>query len=152
MQVMGGLIGAIYVKPAPSSVSSSAALTSLSVLRRFLLLAQHISMSSNNNSTDPFRVSPYTELASISNIPINPVYVDSSVQDVYLINGQFQPKLAFATNEEIIIDLVNASGDTTLEIDIREQVIYLNSRLNPLILVPNLFNRFKEILLLANVQ
>jgi hypothetical protein len=121
MQVMGGLIGAIYVNPS-SSVAASAAITALSALRRFVFVAHHFSITSINNSTDPFKVRTYTELSAISNISICATFEDDTVQDIYMINGQFQPKLRISTNEEVVLDLINASGDTTLEIDVREAV------------------------------
>ncbi|KAJ3277974.1 hypothetical protein HDU76_010090, partial [Blyttiomyces sp. JEL0837] len=120
IQVMGGLVGAIYIS-APLT-TTSAALLQLNSMRRILMVAQHFSMSSINNSTDPFRVSTYVDLSSASNMPINASYIDSNYQDIYNINGQFQPKLYMTTGENVVIDIVNAVGDHNLELDIRESV------------------------------
>ncbi|KAJ1557534.1 hypothetical protein HK405_015777, partial [Cladochytrium tenue] len=120
LQVMGGLVGAIYVDP-PENTTEKAFLL-LKTLQRVLLVAHHFSINSINNSTDPFRVRTFADLSSISNLPINPQFQNSSYQDVYFVNGQFQPKLRFSTNQEIILDILNAVGDHVLELDIREQV------------------------------
>ncbi|KAJ3292271.1 hypothetical protein HDU76_007181, partial [Blyttiomyces sp. JEL0837] len=120
MQVMGGLVGAIYVSPPLNTAIT--ALQQLNSLRRILMVAHHFSMSSINNSTDPFRVSTYPDLSVKSTLPINAAYVNSNYKDIYNINGQFQPKLYMTVGENVVIDIVNAVGDHLLELDIRESV------------------------------
>ncbi|TPX31479.1 hypothetical protein SmJEL517_g05185 [Synchytrium microbalum] len=121
LQVMGGLIGAIYVDAADTS---SAALNTLATYRRILMVLQHLSMSSINPSTDPFKVKTYVDLTTSagSTLPVGATYVNSSVQDIYMVNGQFQPTFSATTGEQFIVDLVNAVGDHYIEFDIRESI------------------------------
>ena len=95
MQVMGGLIGAIYVNPTTEAITASSALTSLGSLRRVALVAQHFSIASINTNHDPFTVRTYTDLSSAtgSTLPINATFANSLYKDVYFINGQFQPQV-----------------------------------------------------------
>jgi hypothetical protein len=53
---------------------------------------------------------------------INATFQDSNVFDIFLVNGLFQPKLEIKTGEEVILDILNASGDHILEIDIRSDI------------------------------
>ncbi|KAJ3027651.1 UNVERIFIED_CONTAM: hypothetical protein HDU68_003409 [Siphonaria sp. JEL0065] len=124
MQVMGGLIGAIYVNPTTAQVASSADYQYLARLSRTLLVLQHFSITSANTNSDPFTVRTYTYLSSITKntLPINPTFTNSSVQDIYMVNGQFQPKFSMTTGVQYILDIVNAVGDTIIELDIRDSI------------------------------
>ncbi|KAJ3244958.1 hypothetical protein HDU78_010131 [Chytriomyces hyalinus] len=121
-QVMGGLVGAIYVRPTEAAVKESTALTYLAGLERHVLVGQHFAMESINTNTDPFTVRTYEYLSSLlkSQVPINAEYVNSSVKDIYFINGQFQPKLAMMPGTPVVLDIVNAVGDVVIELDIRD--------------------------------
>ncbi|KAJ3244248.1 hypothetical protein HDU77_009984 [Chytriomyces hyalinus] len=122
LQVMGGLVGAIYVRPTEAAVKKSTALTYLASLERHVLVGQHFAMESINTNTDPFTVRTYEYLSSLlkSQVPINAEYVNSSVKDIYFINGQFQPKLAMMPGTPVVLDIVNAVGDVIIELDIRD--------------------------------
>ncbi|KAJ3232953.1 hypothetical protein HDU78_006731 [Chytriomyces hyalinus] len=123
LQVMGGLVGAIYVRPTEAAVKKSTALTYLASLERHVLVAQHFAMESINSDTDDtFTVRTYEYLSSLlkSQVPINAEYVNSSVKDIYFINGQFQPKLAMMPGTPVVLDIVNAVGDVVIELDIRD--------------------------------
>ncbi|KAJ3396938.1 hypothetical protein HDU80_009796 [Chytriomyces hyalinus] len=122
LQVMGGLVGAIYVRPTEAAVKSSTALTYLASLERHVLVAQHFAMASINTNTDPFTVRTYEYLSNLlkSQVPINAEYANSSVKDIYFINGQFQPQLAMMPGTPVVLDIVNAVGDVIIELDIRD--------------------------------
>ncbi|KAJ3266664.1 hypothetical protein HDU77_011413 [Chytriomyces hyalinus] len=123
LQVMGGLVGAIYVRPTEAAVKKSAALTYLASLERHVLVGQHFAMASINSDTDDtFTVRTYEYLSSLlkSQVPINAEYFNSSVKDIYFINGQFQPKLAMMPGTPVVLDIVNAVGDVVIELDIRD--------------------------------
>jgi hypothetical protein len=57
-----------------------------------------------------FSVSTYTDLSSISDMPVNATFVNEAYQDVYFVNGLFQPKMTMAVGENVVLDLINASG------------------------------------------
>ncbi|KAI8611866.1 hypothetical protein BC830DRAFT_624492 [Chytriomyces sp. MP71] len=122
MQVMGGLIGAIYVRPTDAAVVASSALQYLNNLQRYTIVAHHFAMTSINSNDDPFTVRTYQYLSDQtgSTLPINAVFTDSTVQDVYMVNGQFQPQLAMTTGVQVVLDIVNAVGDVIIELDIRD--------------------------------
>ncbi len=75
----------------------------------------------------PRRVRAYPELQSLANSTMTYAFTwtDSALpaKDVYLVNGQMQPRLAMASNTWIIFDVVNAVGDHVVEVEIRNAVL-----------------------------
>ncbi|KAJ3228414.1 hypothetical protein HDU81_006178 [Chytriomyces hyalinus] len=122
LQVMGGLVGAIYVRPTEAAVAKSAALKFLANLERHVIVAHHFAMESINTNSDPFTVRTYEYLSNAikSQVPINAEYFNASVKDIYFINGRFQPQLAMLPGKPVVLDIVNAVGDVNIELDIRD--------------------------------
>ncbi|KAI8835380.1 Cupredoxin [Chytriomyces cf. hyalinus JEL632] len=123
LQVMGGLVGAIYVRPTEAAVTKSAALTYLASLERHCSSWRSISQWRVSIQTPTqFTVRTYEYLSNLlkSQVPINAEYTNSSVKDVYFINGQFQPQLAMTPGTPVVLDMVNAVGDVNIELDIRD--------------------------------
>ena len=90
---MGGLIGAIYVRPREKDFEESRALQYLETLERHTIVAHHFLTSSVNKHEDhnAVRTYPYLSWRTGSMLQINPSFEDESVQDIYFVNGQFQP-------------------------------------------------------------
>ncbi|KAJ3228413.1 hypothetical protein HDU81_006177 [Chytriomyces hyalinus] len=122
LQVMGGLVGAIYVRPTEAAVAKSSALNYLANLERHVIVAHHFAMESINTNSDPFTVRTYEYISNRikSQVPINAEYANASVKDIYFINGQFQPQLAMLPGKPVVLDIVNAVGDVFIELDIRD--------------------------------
>jgi hypothetical protein len=120
MQVMGGLLGALIVD-FPGDETPPEALASM---EEHLLVLTHVSACSCNPTTDPFRIVDYMELsdAIINQLDPDFEFADEDVKDVYLTNGQFQPSLTIQPGEWHRFELINAVGDTYLEVEVRTEI------------------------------
>jgi len=120
MQIMGGLFGAIIVDPS----SASAVPAALTNLTRVTLLFSHFSTSTVNTLDDPFKVRTYLQLASMTGdaMNVNPTYVSSSVTDIYFTNGQYQPQYTMQPGQSVIFDIVHATGDHNIDVEIRTAI------------------------------
>jgi FtsP/CotA-like multicopper oxidase with cupredoxin domain len=120
LQVMGGLVGAIYVNPITAQVPTSV----FNGFTRQLLQFQHFSTASLNPTTDPLKVYTYLDFQSWTADTTTPSvsWYDSTQQDVYLVNGQFQPTYNMTTGQGVIFDILNGVGDHMAEIQIFKTV------------------------------
>jgi FtsP/CotA-like multicopper oxidase with cupredoxin domain len=121
LQVMGGLYGAIFVEPKDSSAIPA----ELSTWESVTLCLSHFSTNTTNTYTDPFTIrSIYNIIALTSdeNVSLKETYVDNTYRDIYFTNGQFQPYYTMTANTNVIFDIVNSSGDHTLELEIRTAI------------------------------
>jgi FtsP/CotA-like multicopper oxidase with cupredoxin domain len=64
----------------------------------------------------------YLSKAYGSRMPINASYNGTALSDVWLANGQYQPTLTLQPGEWRILDIVVASGDRIIELEVRTQV------------------------------
>ena len=129
LHVMGGLVGALIVEPYYTTDLPSA----LQIMTHKVMVFTHVMLDriggdgtgDSEDNTDPFTVLPYSRLSSMtsSNLDINPIInVDdsgSTVWDAWFVNGQYQPTLTMKVNEYLIFDMICASGDRQLELQIR---------------------------------
>ncbi len=120
LQVMGGLYGAIIVDPADSSQMPS----ELNNWTRVLLEFAHFSTKSINTLDDPFTVRTYPEFIKLNKDSLNPNFSWSNpnYQDIYLTNGQFQPNYSMSAGQNVIFDVLNASGDQILELQVMSNI------------------------------
>ena len=97
-------------------------------MRRKLLLLSHVMMDNNDitpkkrlPSLDNFATWSYSQLSQLTGSGMNQrvSYQDDSVRDVWLVNGQYQPTLTVSPGEWVVLDIVCASGDRILEIELR---------------------------------
>jgi len=114
------LFGAIIVDPSSDINMPQELLTWTHVVLEF----QHFATKSINTHSDPFTVRTYTDLIRLSGDKLNPnfSFINQNVQDIYYVNGQFQPIYKMQAGTNIIFDMVNAVGDHTIEIEIRSQI------------------------------
>jgi len=96
-------------------------------MNRTLFLFSHTMLDNPPNtdaSQDTFATWSYIRLSNYlgSQIPINPVYIDNSVRDAWFVNGQYQPTQNLYPGEWHIFDMICASGDRILEIEIRTDI------------------------------
>lgn len=116
IHVMGGLYGAIIVKPSNSSEFP----VELSNWTRVVLLFSHFSLKSLNPSDDEDKVRTYVELLALLKTGENANITNdkSGLDDVYYTNNQYQPFYNMEANQNVIFDMYNSAGDHTLEIQI----------------------------------
>lgn len=121
LQVMGGLVGAIIVEPADASALPA----SYTAMDEHLVELTHFSLCSNNPTSDPFRIVDYQELRGTINdqMSLDAVVGADAITDVYLTNGQFQPTLTVAPGAWTRLEVLNAVGDTYVELELRSEVV-----------------------------
>eukprot|EP00930_Biecheleria_cincta_P073471 TRINITY_DN6075_c0_g1_i2.p1 TRINITY_DN6075_c0_g1~~TRINITY_DN6075_c0_g1_i2.p1 ORF type:complete len:1800 (+),score=161.76 TRINITY_DN6075_c0_g1_i2:120-5519(+) len=124
LHLMGGLVGALYCMDS----SSSQVPADLKSMQSYIMVITHIAICSCNPTTDPFRIVSYQELSTKmgDTLPLN---FQASVANgdygggsVLLVNGQLQPKLSLTVGQWTIFELVNAVGDSYIELEIRTAV------------------------------
>ena len=118
-QVMGGLTGAMIIEPATTSVLP----TALRSMRRKLLFFNHIFLNDSNSepSGDPFTGWSYNKLSTQTGnkLAMNAQYHRKGIRDAWFVNGQYMPTFYMQPSEWVIFDMVCASGDRILAIEIR---------------------------------
>jgi FtsP/CotA-like multicopper oxidase with cupredoxin domain len=135
--VMGGQVGALIVEP---KLTTHIPAAWRSVTRKVLTFT-HVFLEMADGSTeatDPFSIWSFNTLSDeIDNkLDINPeYYIEETnglyITDAWFVNGQFQPYLRLHKNEWIIFDLICASGDRLLELEVRTAVgSYLGAEVN----------------------
>jgi len=132
LHVMGGLVGALIIEPYYTTDLPSA----LRSMTRKVMVFTHVMLDriggdgtgDSEDNTDPFTVLPYSQLSSktSSELGINPVMniASSTVWDAWFVNGQYQPTLSMKVNEYLIFDMICASGDRLLELQVRTGIGY----------------------------
>jgi FtsP/CotA-like multicopper oxidase with cupredoxin domain len=120
MQVMGGLVGALIVQPKDSNTIPA----TLRAMKRKTLVFTHMMLDGDDSALDPFTCLSYSTLSTNtgSTLPIDPVYLNSSIKDAWFVNGQYQPTNSMSPGEWQIFDMVAASGDRILELEIRTDI------------------------------
>lgn len=130
LHVMGGLVGALIVEPYETTDLPSA----LQTMTHKVMVFTHVMIDriggngtgASEINTDPFTVLTYNKLSTKtgSSLSINPVMniASSTVWDAWFVNGQYQPTLYMLKNEYLIFDMICASGDRILELQIRDGV------------------------------
>jgi FtsP/CotA-like multicopper oxidase with cupredoxin domain len=159
LQVMGGLFGAFIVEPTPVSATAdvngtylySAPLPkTLSSIQRKILVLSHIMLEPPNKSIPSVKGGAfslvdeagkegfsnsslsfsYLSKAYGSALPVNASYKsEASPRDVWLVNGQYQPTLTLQPGEWRVLDIVVASADRIVELEVRTAVGYGKGRL-----------------------
>ena len=134
LHVMGGLFGAIVVDPAPSYIPS---LLSIISLRQTQIVFSHIMLEEDPDAemgkmlsevellATPWSVTQLSTAAG-SALYINPTYNTSTnvtIRDAWFTNGQYQPAVEAASGESQVFDIVAASGDRILELEIRSSIL-----------------------------
>jgi FtsP/CotA-like multicopper oxidase with cupredoxin domain len=76
-------------------------------------------------AADPFKIGTYYDLQTMSGdaISANPTFANSSIMDVYLVNGQFMPKYTVAPGEYVIMNFVHAVGDFYMTLQVQQSVM-----------------------------
>lgn len=121
---MGGLVGAFVIVPKNATDELPVA---FSAMRRKTLVFTHVFLNSTTSEdTDPFTVWSFTTLSKKmgSKLDISPVYRKDSIRDAWFVNGLYQPTQYLYPNEWIIFDMVAASGDRIMGLEIRTGVGY----------------------------
>lgn len=138
MQVMGGLFGALVVEYPPSKVLLP---DTLAAIDRQLLVLSHIMATKSSLQLEGVRNEGYSLVdegyknsslsfeylsnASGSTLPMNlTLHVDELQTDVWLTNGQYQPTYTMQPGEWRIFDLLVASGDRIVELELRTDIGY----------------------------
>lgn len=154
LQVMGGLFGAFIVEPTPITATADANGTyqytaplpkTLQAIRRQVVVLSHIMADRPTKSipsvkggtfslideagSDGFANSSlsftYLSKAYGSTLPVDASYRgNTSLRDVWLVNGQYQPTLALQPGEWRVLDIVVASADRIVELEVRTAVGY----------------------------
>lgn len=118
LQVLSGLVGALIVQPSESFPVPS----SLSNIPSHLMVMTHLPLCSCADSgNQPFNISDIQHLRnSTKDISIlDPIVTNSdNITDVYLVNGLYQPNLTIVQGEWNRFELINAVGDSFLEIEV----------------------------------
>ena len=126
--VMGGQVGALIVE---TKLTTHIPAAWRSVTRKVLTFTHvHLEMTDGSDEgTDPFTSWSYSTLSEkIGNkLDFAPEYYMQdddgfSVSDAWFVNGQYQPYLSLYKNEWIILDLICASGDRLLELEVRTAI------------------------------
>eukprot|EP01038_Epipyxis_sp_PR26KG_P009836 gene9836-13230_t len=136
MQVMGGLHGALIVEPLPNHLPIS----HQSKIRHTLVLS-HVQLDRNNRTIPALGHEGYSDIDDASdyessslsltylsklvgsNLIIDAKYIDKySVIDAWLTNGQYQPTLSMQPSEWRIMDILVASPDRIIELELRNAV------------------------------
>jgi hypothetical protein len=150
---MGGLYGAFIVNPVPISATTDALGVyvysepipkTLHAIVREVLVLSHIMLEapqkvipgvkggtfslvdeagSEGFSNSSLSLS-YLSRAYGSNMPLDAVYYNSTLTDVWLTNGQYQPTLTLQPGEWRVLDIVVASADRMVELELRSAVGY----------------------------
>lgn len=144
LQVMGGLFGAIYVEPTAAAnlplsyTSKTAHVMVLSHLKINPSLAggnvsqgcgfsDHCDVATQPGclpGTAPSPFAPFRHydmqeltLGTGSALMPNPTFGNANnVQDMYFVNGQYQPSLTMAPGEGRILQLLHTAGDSVLQV------------------------------------
>jgi hypothetical protein len=89
-----------------------------------VLTFTHVSLCTCNPTSDPFRIIDYQEYRTktADAMTLNAVVGSAGISDVYLTNGQYQPKLTIAPGQWVRLEMVNAVGDTFIEVELRDAV------------------------------
>lgn len=119
---MGGLAAALIIEPSDSNDMPS----ELNAMTRNNVVLQHIFLDNVDGEEDsdaPFTSWSYTHLNEDigSTLPLDPIY-HSTIRDAWFTNGQFQPTHEMAPGEWQIFDIVVASGDRIIELEIRTEI------------------------------
>ncbi len=123
LHVMGGLIGAIIVQPLDDDTKFPVAIKSMT---RTQLVLHHIKTVGEGEikSTSPYTSSwsynDYSLLAK-SSIPIGMTY-KNSIKDAWFTNNQYQPIYTLRQNKWEIFDIVVASADRMIELELKRSV------------------------------
>eukprot|EP00164_Ancoracysta_twista_P002674 GFYU01003557.1.p1 GENE.GFYU01003557.1~~GFYU01003557.1.p1 ORF type:complete len:774 (-),score=245.48 GFYU01003557.1:166-2487(-) len=122
LQVMTGMVGGIIVDvPLHYAIDPS-----YTAMKAHHMVLTHVSLCTCNPTNDPFRIIDVQELRSLSSdsSALSATVGSEGISDVYLVNGQWQPKLSINQGEWNRFDLCNAVGDTYIEVEIRDTVKY----------------------------
>ena len=124
LHVMGGLIGSLTVSPSePSDIPIE-----IASMTRMNLIFSHINLDSNKTKVNlvdgAVDIFSYQRLSDKlkSSLPVDATFADSTVRDLWLTNGQYQPTHTMRPGEWQVFDMLAASGDRILEIEIRTAV------------------------------
>jgi FtsP/CotA-like multicopper oxidase with cupredoxin domain len=125
LHVMGGLVGALIIKPAESELKKIP--ESFLSLPRYLCLLTHIMLEKNEENIEIYQDSIFASSLSHSTLAretksamsLNISYEEAIIKDAWFTNGLYQPSLTVNANEYFILDLIVASGDRFVEIEVR---------------------------------
>lgn len=121
---MGGLVGSIVIQPFdPFTLPGNLGLIKHNQLV-FTYFQGHNSMISTDSNVISNDIWSYSRLSNEagSTMPINPTYLNNNIHNAWFTNGQYQPTKSMQPGEWVIFDIVAASGDRILEIEIRDDV------------------------------
>ena len=118
IHVLQGLVGALVVEPSDAELATLP--FSYTGMPKHELVLSHISLCSCNPSQNSFRIFDLPELQATAGdtLPLDATgWEQSGLTDVYLTNGQYQPHVNMQTGQWTRVDIVNAVGDTFLELE-----------------------------------
>lgn len=153
LQVMGGLFGAFVIEPAATSATkdangvysyTTALPKTLEAIVRYVVVFSHIMLQPpqihiegvrgetfsliDEDGSEGFSNSSlsYTYLTQAygSALPVQASFNGTTITDAWLTNGQYQPTLTLQPSEWRVLDIVVASGDRMLELEVRTEVGY----------------------------
>lgn len=153
LQVMGGLFGAFVVEPTATSATkdnngvytyTTSLPKTLEAIVRHVVVFSHIMVQPpqihiegvrgetfsliDEDGSEGFSNSSlsftYLTQAYGSTLPVHASFNGTNITDAWLTNGQYQPTLTLQPSEWRVLDIVVASGDRMLELEVRTAVGY----------------------------
>jgi FtsP/CotA-like multicopper oxidase with cupredoxin domain len=124
LHLMGGLVGAVIVQP--FNLATDIPL-SMGLMSRQVLVLSHFMADTTENlvggtaQDEAFDSSlSYTRLSAMagSTLPLLPSYTNPVTRDAWFTNGQYQPTRTILPGQWLIFDILVASGDRMIELEL----------------------------------
>jgi len=146
LQCMGGLFGALVVLPHTVTSDKPADIPeSITAMQRSVLVFSHIMLDKStqfipgvigntySDADDDYATSAlsyiYLSAEFGSTLPVSATYYpvhNSTLTDAWLTNGQYQPTLTLQPGEWHILDMLVASGDRIVEVEVKPYMANAN--------------------------